>query len=158
MYTFLGKQTPQNRKAIPFRQRRERFTCVCEQSAARRPHFASKSLYQKKRLRQKPQSVFYCISLFPLCGTPPPRTLLCRSPGSGINALVCLPDLQWHFRQHSSITVAGPRRILTCFPLSRPAKDGTYNHFHLSGTNILPFFSKCIVLLQILFHYILIFL
>lgn len=120
MYTFLGKQTPQNRKAIPFRQRRERFTCVCEQSAARRPHFASKSLYQKKRLRQKPQSVFYCISLFPLCGTPPPRTLLCRSPGSGINALVCLPDLQWHFRQRSSITVAGPRRTSTCFPLSPP--------------------------------------
>ena len=123
MYTFLGKQTPQNRKAIPFRQRRERFTRVCEQSAARRPHFASKSLYQKKRLRQKPQSVFYCISLFPLCGTPPPRTLLCRSPGSGINALVCLPDLQWHFRQRSSITVAGPRRTLTCFPLSFPKQE-----------------------------------
>ena len=55
------------------------------------------------------------------------RTVLCRSPGLWINRSV-RPSRSsisgWLNRgQNSPITVAGPRRYLTCFPLSFPKQE-----------------------------------
>ena len=46
------------------------------------------------------------------------KTILCRSPGLWITARCTFPVSQWYTAVRSPITVAGPLRLFTWFPLS----------------------------------------
>lgn len=82
----------------------------------------------KKGLWITPQPVF-AVLFSPASVHRRQEMSTCRSPGSGIMASDRLPgnissDL---LNFSSSLTVAGPHRILTCFPLSRFIYCGTHS-------------------------------